>query len=68
MHSVNESRSGWIEFGRPPDEFPCTVEHRVRMFEPREGRMFVFPSFEYHRTIPFESSQQRISIAFDLLA
>ncbi|MFA9421476.1 MAG: putative 2OG-Fe(II) oxygenase [Gammaproteobacteria bacterium] len=68
MHGANESRSGWIEFGRPPDEFPCTVEHEVRMFEPREGRMFMFPSFEFHRTIPFESSQQRISIAFDLLA
>lgn len=68
MHGPNESQSGWIEFGRPPDNFPCTVEHEVRMFEPKEGRMFMFPSFEYHRTIPFESSQQRISIAFDLLA
>jgi tetratricopeptide (TPR) repeat protein len=68
MHGANESRSGWIEFGRPPDEFPCAVEHEVRNFEPREGRMFMFPSFEYHRTIPFESSEQRISIAFDLLA
>ena len=37
-------------------------------FEPREGRMLMFPSFEFHRTIPFESSEQRISIAFDLLA
>ncbi|RLA15923.1 MAG: hypothetical protein DRQ59_00385 [Gammaproteobacteria bacterium] len=68
MHGANESQSGWIEFGRPPDEFPCMVEHEVRMFEPSEGRMFMFPSFEFHRTIPFESSQQRISIAFDLLA
>jgi tetratricopeptide (TPR) repeat protein len=68
MHGANESQSGWIEFGRPPDEFPSTVEHEVRLFEPREGRMFMFPSFEFHRTIPFESSQQRISIAFDLLA
>jgi len=68
MQGVNKSRSGWIEFGRPPDEFPCTVEHEVRLFEPREGRMFMFPSFEFHRTIPFQSSQQRISIAFDLLA
>ena len=68
MYGANESRSGWIEFGRPPDEFPSTVEHEVRLFEPREGRMFMFPSFEFHRTIPFESSQQRISIAFDLLA
>ncbi len=68
MHGPNEDRSGWIEFGRPPDEFPCKVDHVVRTFEPVEGRMFMFPSFEYHRTIPFESSEQRISIAFDLLA
>jgi tetratricopeptide (TPR) repeat protein len=68
MYGANESQSGWIEFGRPPDNFSCAVEHEVRLFEPREGRMFMFPSFEFHRTIPFESSQQRISIAFDLLA
>jgi len=68
MHGDNEDRAGWIEFGRPPDEFPCSVEHEVRMFEPKEGRMFMFPSYEYHRTIPFESAEQRISIAFDLLA
>jgi len=68
MHGENEDRAGWIEFGRPPDEFPCSVEHDVRLFEPREGRMFMFPSYEYHRTIPFESAEQRISIAFDLLA
>jgi tetratricopeptide (TPR) repeat protein len=68
MHGANESRSGWIEFGRPPDQFRCSVEHEVRVFEPKEGRVFMFPSFEYHRTIPFESSEQRISIAFDLLA
>jgi len=29
--------------------------------------MFVFPSFAFHRTIPFESSQQGAGIAFDLL-
>jgi hypothetical protein len=27
--------------------------------------MILFPSYFYHRTIPFESSQRRISIAFD---
>ena len=68
MHRGNEDRTGWIEFGRPPDEFPCSVDHEVRMFEPKEGRMFMFPSYEYHRTIPFESTERRISIAFDLLA
>ncbi len=68
MHGGNEDRTGWIEFGRPPDHFPCSVDHEVRMFEPKEGRMFMFPSYQYHRTIPFESAEQRISIAFDLLA
>jgi hypothetical protein len=38
-----------------------------RLFEPREGQMLVFPSFEFHRTIPFENSQQRINIGLDLL-
>jgi tetratricopeptide (TPR) repeat protein len=68
MHGPNEEQSGWIEFGRPPEEFPCQKVHKVQTFEPAEGRMFMFPSFEFHRTIPFESSEQRISIAFDLLA
>ena len=68
MRTDNTAKSGWIEFGRPPEEFPCSEEHEVKLFEPKEGRMFMFPSYAYHRTIPFESSQQRISIAFDLLA
>jgi tetratricopeptide (TPR) repeat protein len=29
--------------------------------------MYLFPSYFYHRTIPFESDGQRISIAFDIL-
>lgn len=68
MHSDDNGNSGWIEFGRPPDEFNCKLEHDVRLIEPREGLMVLFPSFLYHRTIPFESDDLRISIAFDLLA
>jgi len=68
MTGGDGDQAGWIEFGRPQDRFPCKIEPEIRMFEPRLGRMFLFPSYIYHRTIPFESSEQRISIAFDLLA
>jgi uncharacterized protein (TIGR02466 family) len=61
-----ESQDGCIEFGRPPHYFPVTVDHPVRVLRPQTGQLFMFPSFYYHRTLPFESEQPRISIAFDL--
>ncbi len=68
MRSANNGNVGWIEFGRPPDEFNCKAVHDVRLIEPKEGLMVLFPSYLYHRTIPFESDDLRVSIAFDLLA
>jgi hypothetical protein len=29
--------------------------------------MLLFPSYVYHRTIPFESGEDRISFAFDVV-
>jgi tetratricopeptide (TPR) repeat protein len=58
---------GWIEFGLAPDELRRGVETPVRLFKPAEGRMCLFPSYLYHRTIPFAGEHRRISIAFDLL-
>ena len=59
--------AGWIEFGRPPEHFHCTAEPEVRVFEPKPGLMLLFPSYFYHRTVPFESADVRISISFDVL-
>ncbi len=39
----------------------------MEAFRPEEGLMMVFPSYFYHRTIPFEAAEHRISIAFDVL-
>lgn len=61
------SHAGWIEFGRPDPKFRCRAEPEVHVRQPREGRMFLFPSYLYHRTIPFASDGQRISIAFDVM-
>ena len=61
------AQAGWIRFGRPGalladlDGLNC---HTIR---PQEGLLVLFPSYLYHHTIPFESSERRISIAFDAL-
>ena len=67
MQDSDNGYAGWIEFGRPPDEFKCQAEHAVHLLEPKEGLLVLFPSYLYHRTIPFKSDNKRISIAFDLL-
>jgi tetratricopeptide (TPR) repeat protein len=60
-----EGRAGWFEFGGGPDRFPCQAAPETRSIEPREGMMLLFPSYFYHRTVPFSASEPRISIAFD---
>jgi uncharacterized protein (TIGR02466 family) len=62
-----EDKAGWIEFGRPREEVRCAVEPEIRFYKPEEGLLFLFPSYVYHRTVPFESEEIRISIAFDIL-
>jgi len=58
-------QAGWIEFGRPPAELQPAPEPEVRRVRPEEGVMLLFPSYVHHRTVPFTSEEQRISIAFD---
>ena len=58
-------RSGWLEFGRCDRRFKLQRPPQTRAFRPEEGLVVLFPSFFWHRTIPFESDGRRISIAFD---
>tara|TARA_B110000305_G_scaffold32642_1_gene31776 strand:+ start:227 stop:376 length:150 start_codon:yes stop_codon:yes gene_type:complete len=37
-----------------------------KVIKPKEGDVIFFPSSVFHRTIPFESDEERICIAFDL--
>ncbi len=43
------------------------IAPEVCFCRPEEGLMFLFPSYFYHRTVPFESEQPRVSISFDIL-
>jgi uncharacterized protein (TIGR02466 family) len=60
-------QAGWLEFGAPPDRLTVTSEIETRTIEPVEGRLVLFPSYLYHRTLPFESVEPRISVSFDVV-
>lgn len=59
-------RAGWIEFGQPVFYPKAQAVPVTKCFPPVEGRLYLFPSYFYHRTIPFISETPRISLAFDL--
>lgn len=61
-----EGHEAWIEFGRGPDDLHAR-EPDTRLIQPVEGMLITFPSYVWHRTIPFESTSERISIAFDVI-
>ena len=58
--------AGSLEFGHPPERIQPAAQPLTSSVMPREGRLVIFPSWFYHRTMPFTSSDQRISIAFDV--
>jgi len=62
--------AGFIEFG--PSNVTGADDQQLSsalrfVGQPKPGRMFLFPSYMWHRTIPFESDEERISVAFDIL-
>ena len=63
----DDGTAGWIEFGRPYWDFQIRAEPETRLIEPEEGLMLLFPSYMFHRTLPFAGGGERISIAFDVL-
>jgi uncharacterized protein (TIGR02466 family) len=59
--------AGWLEFGEPDGSFPARMSAPTFMVRPEEGLLVLFPSYFYHRTIPFDEPGTRISIAFDVV-
>lgn len=60
--------AGWIEFGRPFAGLPPWPSEALRLVRPRVGSLLLFPSYVFHRTLPYRGSGERISISFDLAA
>ena len=57
-------REGWLKFGEPEDFGPGFPPRRY--VQPVPGRLVLFPSYLWHGTVPFESAQTRVTIAFDV--
>ena len=63
----DSNHAGWIEFGRPPEDFHSSAKPSLKLVRPEEGLMILFPSYFYHGTVPFRAESPRFSIAFDVL-
>jgi tetratricopeptide (TPR) repeat protein len=62
-----DEHAGWIEFGRPPEDLGPGLNLPLTLRQPKEGTLFLFPSYLYHRTIPFSEGRRRVSLALDVL-
>jgi hypothetical protein len=61
---VAEGHKGWLALGEPDAELKLDLAP-VRMVEPRQGRLALFPSSMWHGTRPFDSGE-RMTVAFDV--
>lgn len=59
--------SGCLELGTDDLPGPTRVPPRLIRVRPAEGLLVLFPSYFYHRTVPFNAEGTRISVAFDLM-
>jgi uncharacterized protein (TIGR02466 family) len=67
VHLHADSNEGWIEFGREYSRIASDDEPPTFVVKPEQGLMVLFPSYFGHRTLAFESTQDRMSVAFDVI-
>jgi tetratricopeptide (TPR) repeat protein len=66
--AINDTsaRQGWLKFG----ESNIALGERDRaeqLVQPAVGRLVLFPSYYWHGTVPFASSDARMTVAFDVV-
>lgn len=59
-------RQGWIKFGET-GFLNDDREQTALCIKPEVGKLILFPSYMFHGTIPFEDTQPRTTIAFDVV-
>lgn len=64
--AVGDGRSGWLKFGETGLNLG-EREQLLHMVRPEPGLLVLFPSYFYHGTVPFEDTQHRTTIAFDIV-
>ncbi|HEU0306421.1 MAG TPA: putative 2OG-Fe(II) oxygenase, partial [Lysobacter sp.] len=68
IRADDPTHAGWIEFGRPYATLPPWPDRALRHVLPQVGTLLLFPSYLFHRTLPYTGGGERISISFDLAA
>ncbi|NNM75497.1 tetratricopeptide repeat protein [Sphingomonas sp. ID1715] len=63
---VGQGEAGALAFGIPDATLGLDLPPR-RVELPKVGRLVIFPSYMWHGTLPFESDQPRLTVAFDAL-
>jgi tetratricopeptide (TPR) repeat protein len=61
-----ESKQGWIKFGESNLNLG-EKDRPERLVQPAIGRLVLFPSYFWHGTVPFQSDQARLTVAFDVV-
>ena len=65
--SARDGFPGWIEFCRFQQYSERPVESEFMVIRPEEGLMVLFPAYFYHRVVPFEGTDWRVSLAFNII-
>ncbi len=61
----DQDTGGYLEVGRAPNHIVQTQPPELKVIKPEMGLLVLFPSYIYHRVLPFSSSAPRMSVAFD---
>ncbi len=56
---------GYLEIGRAPNHMAQRIAPKLKVVRPEMGLLVLFPSYFYHRVLPFKSPETRMSVAFD---
>ena len=68
LPSNSPAKEGAIKFGLWGYDYPILDNnYPEKEYYPKSGDIILFPSSLFHRTIPFHSDEERMSIAFDLI-
>ncbi len=59
-----DENEGSLAFGLPDAAYGLDLSPR-RLVMPEVGKLVLFPSYFWHGTLPFESGQHRLTVAFD---
>ncbi len=64
--AASDAHGGGLKFGEPDIDLGEQGAAR-RQIQPAVGRLVLFPSYMWHGTVPFESDDPRMSVAFDVV-